>query len=195
MTARLHQPRPDELTPEQRDLYDRLVTGKRATGPRALPLTDAEGRLQGPFNAMLLNPELGDPLQRVGVAVRYGTALTARQREIATLAVAAAESSAYEWAAHAHLARAAGVTDEQITAIRDGGEVPLDDAAERTVLDTARELLTTGDLGDGGFAAARDALGITVLYELITLVGYYRLLALQLRTLRVTAPDDGTESS
>lgn len=188
MPARLHQPRPEELTPGQRDLYDRLVTGERATGPRAFPLTDAEGRLQGPFNAMLLNPDLGDPLQQVGVAVRYRTGLTARQREMATLAVASAESSAYEWAAHSHLARAAGVTEPQITAIRDGGPVPLDDPAERSVVEAARALLATGDLSDDLFTRTREALGITVLYELITLVGYYRLLALQLRTMRVGAP-------
>ena len=193
MPARLHQPRPDELTPDQRDLYDRLVTGERATGSRAFPLTDAEGRLQGPFNAMLLNPALGDPLQRVGVAVRYGTGLTGRQREMATLTVAAAESSPYEWAAHAHLARAAGVTEDQLAAIRDGGPVSLDDPAERAVVDAARELLSTGDLTDDTFAGARDALGVTVLYELITLVGYYRLLALQLRTMRVSLPDGVTE--
>ena len=189
MTARLHQPRPDELTPEQRDLYDRLVTGKRATGPRAFPHTDDEGRLQGPFNGMLLNPVLGDALQEVGVAVRYATSLTDRQRELATLTVAASESSAYEWAAHSHLATESGLTGPQLEAIRTGAELTLPDPAEAAVLRAARELVATGDVSDATYTATSETLGQTPLYELITLVGYYRLLALQLRTLGVQAPE------
>lgn len=188
MPARLPLLRPDELTPGQRGLYDRLITGRRATAPRAFPLTDEEGRLQGPFNAMLLNPALGDALQQVGVAVRYETALTDRQRELATLTVAASESAAYEWAAHSHLARTAGLTEDQLKAIADNTPLTLDDPAETAVLHATRELVATGDLSDATFTSARDALGMTCLYELITLVGYYRLLALQLRTLQVGTP-------
>lgn len=190
MPARLPMLRPDDLSPAQRTLYDKLVTGKRATGPRAFPLTDEEGRLQGPFNAMLLNPELGDALQSVGEAVRYATALTPRQRELATLTVAAAESSPYEWAAHSHLAKTAGLTDADLEAIRTDASLSLPDPAEQSVLTATRELLNTGNLSDATFTATRETLGMTPLYELITLVGYYRLLALQLRTLNVPAPDE-----
>lgn len=69
-------------------------------GPRAAEssfvLTDAEGRLEGPFNTMLLNPELGQSLQSVGSVIRYRTSLTDREREIAILAVAAERHSDYE---------------------------------------------------------------------------------------------------
>ena len=189
MPERLPLLRPDDLTPAQRTLYDKLTTGKRAGGPRAFPLTDEEGRLQGPFNGMLLSPELGDALQQVGATIRYAGTLTARQRELATLTVAAAESSSYEWAAHSHLASTAGLTDPQIEAIRTDAPLTLDDPTEAAVLTAARELVRTGDLSDATFATTRDALGLTTLYEVITLVGYYRLLALQLRTFGVTAPD------
>lgn len=187
MPARLPLLRPDDLTPAQRALYDKLITGKRATGNRAFPLTDGEGRLQGPFNAMLLNPDLGDALQAVGVAVRYATSLTPRQRELATLTVAASESSPYEWAAHSHLGTTAGLTALQLEAIRTHAPLDLPDPTEQAVLNAARELTRTGNLSDITFAATRDILGLTILYEVITLVGYYRLLALQLRTLEVTA--------
>ncbi|MET7327158.1 hypothetical protein [Nonomuraea sp. NPDC005650] len=53
------------------------------------------------------------------------------------------------------------------------------------MLETARELLETGDLGDVTFAAALDSLGQARLYGLITLIGYYRLLAVQMRVLRI----------
>lgn len=189
MAERLPLLRPDDLSPDQRALYDKLVTGKRAGGPRAFPLTDDEGRLQGPFNGMLLSPGVGDALQQVGAALRFAGTLTARQRELATLTVAASESAEYEWAAHTHLARTAGLTDDQIEAVRDDTPLDLPDPAENAVLETARELVRTGNLSDPGFAAARDVLGLTALYELITLVGYYRLLALQMRVLDVRVPD------
>lgn len=191
MSERLSLLRPDDLTPDQRALYDKLVTGKRAGGPRAFPLADEQGRLQGPFNGMLLSPGVGDALQQVGAALRFAGALTARQRELATLTVAASESAEYEWAAHVHLARTAGLTDDQIGAIQDDGPLDLPDTAERAVLTASRELVKAGDLSDTTFATAREVLGMPALYELITLVGYYRLLATQMRVFGVTAPDAG----
>lgn len=189
MPERLPLLRPDELTADQRALYDKLVTGKRAGGPRAFPLADEQGRLQGPFNGMLLSPGVGDALQQVGAALRFAGALTARQRELATLTVAASESAEYEWAAHVHLARTAGLTVDQIEAIRTGGLLGLTDPAEGAVLEAARELVRTGNLSDDSFAEKREILGMPTLYELIILVGYYRLLALQMRVLDVRVPD------
>ncbi|WP_242885995.1 carboxymuconolactone decarboxylase family protein [Actinomadura litoris] len=186
MPARVAALRPADLTDEQRALYDRLLDSARATGPRPFPLADDEGRLRGPFNGMLLSPELGDSLQEFGNAVRYRTGFTARQKELAILTVAAQEHSEYEWAVHAHAARGAGLTEEQIEAVRAGAACPLEDPSETAVLAAARELAATGDLTDTAFAEATAALGLNLLYELVTLVGYYRLIACQLRVLRVT---------
>ncbi|RBQ16871.1 carboxymuconolactone decarboxylase family protein [Spongiactinospora rosea] len=187
MPARVEALRPGELTAEQRVLYDRLLASPRASAPRPFPLADEEGRLRGPFNAMLLNPGLGHALQELGGAVRYGTGLTARQREIAILAVAAHERSAYEWEVHSHTARLEGLTETELAALRDGSTPPFADPAEGAVLLAARELLTTGDLGDETFAAAVESLGEAGVFGLITLVGYYGLLAAQLRVLRADA--------
>ncbi|MDQ4117150.1 MAG: carboxymuconolactone decarboxylase family protein, partial [Actinomycetota bacterium] len=62
---------------------------------------------------------------------------------------------------------------------------------ERAVLVATRELLHTGDLDDDAWAAAHAALGDAGLVELTTLVGYYELLARQLRVFRVPVPDSG----
>lgn len=186
MPARLDAFRPDDLTAEQRELYDRLLDSARATGSRPFPLADEEGRLRGPFNGMLLSPDLGNALQELGTVVRFGTGFTPRQKELAILAVAAHERSEYEWAVHSHAALQAGITEEQIAAVRTGADCPLDDPVEAAVLATARELAASGDLTDDSFTAATGVLGLTRLYELVTLVGYYRLVADQLRVLRVT---------
>jgi len=86
-------PRPDRLRPDQLDgdaraLYDELTTGPRARGPQPFPITDSNGRLLGPFSAMLLNPAIGRPLQPLGAGLLFGGSLGARSREPAILLVA-----------------------------------------------------------------------------------------------------------
>ncbi len=87
--TRVPRPAPAQLDAEQRRLYESITSGSRAAGPDAAHLTDEHGRLAGLFNAMPLNPPIGDALQRLGAAVRYEGRLADRNREIAILAVAA----------------------------------------------------------------------------------------------------------
>lgn len=183
---RLPALRPDELTDEQRAVYAAIVGGPRSG--QALAVADADGRLQGPFNAMLHGPAVGGPLQELGAALRFRTGFTAREREIAILVVAGHLRSAYEWYAHERLGRQAGLTERELSALRRGEEPALPDARERIVHETARALVADGDLTDALYAEATATLGRPAVVELVTLVGYYRTLALQLRVFRVGVP-------
>jgi len=82
------------------------------------------------------------------------------------------------------------VTEVEIEALRDARTDAFADPAERLVADTAAALVARGDLSDVEFAAARDGLGLPMVFELTTLVGYYATLALQLRVFRVESPLD-----
>jgi 4-carboxymuconolactone decarboxylase len=186
---RLPAPRPHELTDEQREIYDAIVGGPRSGA--AAPLTDGEGRLLGPFNAMLYSPAVGGPLQELGAALRFRTGFTEREREIATLVVAVHLRSDFERYAHERLGRQAGLTEAELTALLDGGDPILADARERIVHEVARALVTDGDLSAPLFAEAAATLGRRALVELVTLVGYYAALALQMRVFRVMPPTDG----
>lgn len=182
--ARLPRPRPDELDPAQRRLYDAIVSGPRAR--TANPPVDEDGRLRGPFAAMLLSPVVGEALQGLGAALRFGSALSDRAREIATLLVARYCDSAYEWAAHSVLARGAGLTEDEIDALR-SGRPEFDDDVEDLVARAAAAVLADGDLPDPLYAEAERVLGPGGIFDLVTLVGYYRLLAGVLATFRVPA--------
>ena len=105
--ARLPRFEPPALDAEQRALYDAIAGGRRAQGPQLFRLADADGRLEGPFNAFLLQPRLGSALQALGASVRYDTGLDDRCREIAILVVAAHWRSDFEWHAHQAVGRAA----------------------------------------------------------------------------------------
>ena len=179
---------PSSLDDEQRALYDAIAGGRRAEGPQLFRLVDDDGCLEGPFNAFLLQPRLGSALQALGASVRYDTGLGNRCREIAILAVAAHWRSGFEWYAHEAVARAAGLGDGELAAVHVGSDAPLA-GREAVVARTARALLERGDLDDAEYLAAVGHLGPGGLFELLTLVGYYATLALQLRVFRVPAPD------
>jgi 4-carboxymuconolactone decarboxylase len=181
MSARLPGLPPEDLDEEQAEVYRAITGGPRAAGPQAFALTDEQGRLRGPFNAMLLSPPAGLALQAVGAAVRYGSVLTDRVREMAILVVAAHWDSAFEREAHEAVGRACGLTDPELTALREGRLPELADPAEQAALRAAAALTARGELGDEEYAAAVAALGERGLFELTTLVGYYATLALQLR--------------
>jgi 4-carboxymuconolactone decarboxylase len=106
----------------------------------------------------------------------------ARMRELVILRVAHLQASSYELGQHVPLARAAGLTDQQISAIRDAGD--LDDAGfdrtEQAALDVVTELCATHHLSDDSFAVARAVFGDEAFTELLMIVGCYYGLALVL---------------
>lgn len=180
------------LSLHQRALYDAITGGPRASGTQAFALVDMDGQLEGPFNAMLLSPRLGDALQSLGSSVRYETSFSSRARELAILAVAYAWDSDFERHAHEAIGRSAGLTEDELAAVRGSRFGDLADPYERTVAATAHALASRGDLDDAEYARAREVLGEPTLFELSTLVGYYATLAMQLRVFRVTAPEAGS---
>jgi 4-carboxymuconolactone decarboxylase len=197
--ARIPKLEPAALDEDQRVLYDAIAGGRRAQVPQLFRLADSEGRLEGPFNAFLLQPRLGSALQALGTAVRYDTGLDDRCREIAILTVAAHWESEFEWYAHEAVGRSIGLGDAELAAVRDGRYTELTAAPgdrpaalagrEAVVARTAAALAARGDLGDAEYHEAVDHIGTPGLFELLTLVGYYATLALQLRVFRVPAPD------
>ncbi|WP_335976797.1 carboxymuconolactone decarboxylase family protein [Streptomyces sp. CA2R106] len=187
--GRLPRPTPDRLSPEQRALYDEITGGPRADGPQLFALTDTDGRLNGPFNALLASPRLGGAVQALGAAIRFATSLPPRVRETAILVVAAVWDSDFERYAHEAVGRAAGLTGDELRALREEGDPGFTDPFERAAWQAARTLAAPPrPLDDAWYAAARAALGERALFELSTLVGYYALLALQLRLFAVPAP-------
>ena len=186
--ARIPKLLPSSLDDEQRSLYDAIAGGRRAQGRQLFRLTDDEGRLEGPFNAFLLQPRLGSALQALGSAVRYDTGLDDRCREIAILVVAVHWRSDFEWYAHKAVGRSAGLGDAELAAVRHGRHDELA-GREAGVARATAALLARGDLDDAQYHEAVGQVGTEGLFELLTLVGYYATLALQLRVFRVPAPD------
>jgi 4-carboxymuconolactone decarboxylase len=183
LMSRLERRAPDRLNSDEHALYASIALGPRAQGPQHFALTAEDGSLNGPFNAMLLAPALGTALQALGSAVRFGTALSDRVRESAILLVAAHWGSAFERASHEPVGTAAGLSREELTALASSAVPTSANADERACLELVLAMLA-GDISDADWTSWASAAGERAVFELSTLVGYYGLLALQLRVFR-----------
>jgi 4-carboxymuconolactone decarboxylase len=189
LPARLDLIPPAELAPAQRALYDAITGGPRASQAGTVPITDEAGRLLGPFAIMLLSPEVGNAMQQVGAKIRFGTALTGRERELAILTVEGALNSEFERLAHVPAARGLGLTEPQIDAVLTGRTEDGLSADEAMVARLALAMTVGRTLSDQDYADGVGALGQERLAELTWLVGYYSALALSLAVFRPVLPE------
>ena len=179
--SRLTMLTPGKMNPKQRELYDVLTKNE---GPD-VKMTNPDGSLVGPFNLMVHEPRLGAALQKLGGIILYRGSLSERAREIAILCVAAHQQSEFERSAHEAIGRSAGLTNEEMATIAAKGQLSLSDTKEACVFSASRALLEDGDLSDAAYAEAVKILGEAGVIELSTVIGYYSLVALQLRLFRV----------
>lgn len=179
---------PEQLTDEQREVYDRIAGGERAKGP--FPVADDQGRLLGPFNALLQSPGIGGAVERVGAALRFHGELADRVRELVICAVAAHWRSEFEWYAHSRVARQVGVGDDDLEALwrRRVPDGLADD--EGAALRLARALLEEREVGEQPYVEALEHHGTAGVVEICAVVGYYQLLAGLLSTFHIPAPAD-----
>jgi 4-carboxymuconolactone decarboxylase len=105
-----------------------------------------------------------------------------RMREVVILRVANLQASRYELGQHVAIARTAGLTEQQIDAILENGDLAAANFShtERTALDITTELCSTHRLRDDTFAAAHAAFGDEALTELLMIISCYYGLALVL---------------
>lgn len=167
---------PAELSPDQQRAADEISAGPR-------------GGVIGPFIPLLRSPELMRRLQAVGAHLRFETDLPAELREFVVLLVARHWDQGFEWAHHHPLALAAGIdpaTTEAIAAGRRPDALTGELAAAYDVVD---ELHRTRTVTDDTYARANEVLGEQSLVEVVTIAGYYGLLAMLLNTAATPAPD------
>ena len=169
-------PLPSTLTASQQAAADKV-----AAGPR--------GELIAPFIPLLRAPELMTRLQLVGEYLRFDSGLPPHLTELVILVVAQRWDQDYEWGHHVPLARAAGLDEDVIAAVRDGGSFTGPDDV-RAVWRLVSELEYRRGVSDSTFDAAQRAVGDAGVVEVIATVGYYTTLAMTMNAARTPVPDD-----
>jgi 4-carboxymuconolactone decarboxylase len=182
--SRLTPLQPEEMTPQQKVVYDDILAGPR-------------GSVQGPFNAWLRSPALVDPAQKLGEFCRFNNGLGPRLSEIAILITAHKYKCQVEWFLHAQMAIAAGHSQSTINALLAGDRpdfaaVPgCEIEKENMVYDYASALVKDGRVDDETHARALAVFGEQGLVELVGIIGYYHLVSLTLNAFNVPLPEPG----
>jgi 4-carboxymuconolactone decarboxylase len=175
------------LTPEQAELYHSIASGPRAKKRKSL--LDEHGNLTGPFNAFLHNPALGKHWSAIGETLRFRSRLDKRLFELAILIIAVHWRSGHEWAAHSALARAEGLSDDVIDALREGRLPIFGREDEEIVYAFVSELVREQRVGDDAYAEAIALIGEEQMVELVNACGYYIALAAMLNAFDVHPPN------
>jgi hypothetical protein len=186
--GRLPWPKPDDLSAAATAVYEAITGGPRASAKRLFRSVDEEGRLEGPFNAMLVSPEVGYAQQELGAAIRYRTALTDRVREVAILTLAAFRESEFEGYAHEAVGAACGLTHAELSQLRTGSASMSLRPDERLAHTLVTRLLKDRTLDDATYAEAVEVFGETGVIELVMLVGYYDTLDLMMAVAQTPLP-------
>jgi len=122
--------------------------------------------------------------------ILYTNTLSARQRELLVLRVAARRGAEYEWEQHVRIARDADITDAEIGRIAEGEHTDGWSPVEAAMLRAVDELLADALITDGTWAVLADGLDRHQLMDLVFTVGAYDLLAMAFRSFGIELDAD-----
>lgn len=165
---------PEHWTEAQREIAQAMIAGPR-------------GAVLAPFIPLLRSPELAGHLQRVGEYLRYRSSIGVRLTELAILVTASEWRQPIEWAIHAPIAEREGIAPQIIAALarRERPEEMADD--EAAVFDVCSELHRDRSIGDATWARAIGLFGEAGVIDLISINGYYAMLAMVMNGARTQA--------
>ena len=150
----------EDATEQTKSLWDRLET------ERKVPTANI-------FRALANAPVLLDAFLSYANALRQGSELSPKLRELAILTVGHATGSGYEIAHHQSHARKAGVTTGQLAAIPDFEASEEFDDAERAVMRLARTSTIDVDVAPERWAEAAAHLDDKQMIELTLTIAWY----------------------
>ena len=189
-TDRLPLLMPDALNPEQKKVYDRMMTEQVPWATKSgFESATSDGRLLGPFNTFLYAPEVGQAYLDYFAAEKKNTSLPERVHEIVILAVGAAWSSAYELYAHAAVGKSVGLPEDAVKALA-AGIVPGGlSEQEESAYGFAHQLAAERRVDPQAYARAKAAFGDRGLVDIVMLVGEYLMTCAILNAFEVSAPE------
>jgi 4-carboxymuconolactone decarboxylase len=132
---------------------------------------------------------MGDLAQQFGASMRYHSSLPPKLNELAIIITARHWTSNYEWYAHRRAAEQAGLSTAIVDAIAAGKRPVAMQPDEEAVYTFCTELLTTKQVSDATFQAAKDRFGERGIVDLIGVSGYYAFVSMLLNVDRYPLPE------
>lgn len=134
------------------------------------------------LSTLVRHPDLTKAYLGFNVYLLFRSTLPARVREVAVLRVAHRRDCTYEWEHHVEMAKAEGLTDADVEAIRNG---EAGDDLDRLVLRATDELEEKSNLTDETWAALGEHLSERQRMDFVFTVGAYGMLAMAFNTFGV----------
>jgi 4-carboxymuconolactone decarboxylase len=119
------------------------------------------------------NPDMHRGFASLSGRVHSTSHLPSRTRELVVLRIAGKLGAEYEWQQHEPQARFAGVTDDELTALRTG-DLDVFDGAERAAVRFATHV-EDRTVDDQAWSAAREHFSEVELVDIALLAGFYGL--------------------
>lgn len=122
---------------------------------------------------LLHSPPIAEGWNAFFGAIRTGTTVPGRLRELAMLRVAHLNGDKHNWWHHEPIAREEGLTDEEIAGVRAWQDVARFTALDRAVLAYTDALTTDVRTDDATFAAVRELVTTRQMVEITAIVASY----------------------
>lgn len=149
----------------------------------------------GPYSLIAHMPEMAQRLEALRLYIRAEESLPQTLQELVMLSVAREMNCSFIWYAHAAAARQAGVRGDIIDGIRERQALTNLSPAEQTVVDFTRELLQNRKVSQATFDAASAQFGQRGTMTLTNLIACYAVLAYNMNTYELEAPEHPTEKA
>ena len=144
----------------------------------------------GHLHRMLLHaPPIAEGWIQMFDAVRWKSTLSGKLREMVICRIAAINGASYEWAAHAPIALAEGMTQAQLDALSDWEPSGLFDATERAVLAYCDAMTKKVHVPEDVAKGVRDMFPPRQLVELTATIAGYNCVSRVLEALEINGAD------
>ena len=179
--ARLPAASRESVPENQRSTFDELVKAQGAVPAR------------GPGSVMIHVPKAHQAMNALNRYLRNESTLPKKLQELAMLVTARELDCQYVWNAHAASARASGIANATVDALRERTALPALSDDEAAVVRYGQELFRTHRVSRGTFQLVEEQLGARGAVELGLLMGNYALLALLVNAHDVDLPPERKE--
>ena len=184
-TGRIKRPNAwENLSPEQKEFVDAVLSSPR--GSREFL---SETPVLSPMGILLPSPVMGKLFEQAQAYARFGSSNPPKYNELAILIAARTWNSNYAWRAHSGSARAAGISPAIIEAVRLGKRPENMPADIEAVYSFCTEFLSTRQVSDATFNAAKRAVGGDQgVVDLVATMGFYQMISMFINVDRFPLP-------
>ncbi len=170
------------LTPLPRDQWPKeMLDATRKLFPKTArhphPISKERPQAPGVMDTLALHPELASAFFEFNTHVLTATTLSAHQRHILILRIAAKRGSDVLWAQHTFQARDIGMSDEFISRVAFGPDAPFLEPIEAALIRSVDELVEEGRISEETFSALKNDLDPKQVLDAIFTVGCYDTVA------------------